>query len=148
MSKSDVPFVPRIFPSRVDPLIAAIVIIPTVVAFGDVLRRSLSAGDLINIQLGVASAALVLVAWIFLGTRYVVTATELRILSGPARWRVRLDSIVRVRPTDSILAAPALSMRRYVIEQANGARLIISPRDLESFLLALQCGPAASARID
>lgn len=136
------------FYSRVDPLIALVVVGPTLFAFGDVLRRSISAGRLLNVTLVVATLSVVLIAWIYASTRYTVTANELRVQSGPFRWRIALDSIRRIRRTDTIAAAPALSLRRLCIETSNGFRLIVSPNDADDFIGTLKPGLASGARID
>lgn len=73
-------------------------------------------------------------AWLILATHYTLTATELRIRSGPFRWTVPLGQIVSVTPTRNPLSSPALSLDRLRIEYGPGKRIMISPRDRDLFL--------------
>jgi len=48
---------------------------------------------------GLVVLTVILIPWVYLGTYYVVDARELRIRSGPFRWRIDLRHIHRVSPT-------------------------------------------------
>ncbi|HEX5760840.1 MAG TPA: PH domain-containing protein [Thermoanaerobaculia bacterium] len=87
------------------------------------------------------------VVWLFRSTYYVLTVDELLVRSGPFRWRVPLTAITRVRPSRSLLSAPALSLDRLEIRY-DGDTLLISPREKEEFLRALggRVAPGALAR--
>jgi len=84
---------------------------------------------------GLAAAGLAL--WILYGTDYRVSGDEVRIRSGPFRFRVPLAAIESVRPSRSPLSAPACSLDRVLIE-AGRRRILISPDDREGFYRALQ----------
>jgi hypothetical protein len=73
-----------------------------------------------------------------LSTRYTLTESELRIVSGPFRWRIPLQEIRSVTPTRNPLSSPALSLDRLRIEYGNGNWIMVSPRDKERFLKELQ----------
>ncbi len=78
------------------------------------------------------------VAWIFVDTSYRVTATEMFVRSGPLRVTVPLAKIRRVRRSNSLLSAPALSLRRLEVMYGNGESVLISPADEERFFDALR----------
>lgn len=74
-----------------------------------------------------------------LDTRYVLGDYELRVRSGPFRWRVPLADIRQVVQTRTLLAGPALSLQRLIITYGAAARLVvISPRDMQAFLSDLE----------
>lgn len=82
-------------------------------------------------------AGVVLPLWVLTTTWYGVTETDLVVRSGPFRTTVPLGSIRGVRPTSSVLSAPALSLDRLEIGHAGGA-VVISPADRAGFLHALR----------
>jgi hypothetical protein len=51
---------------------------------------------------------------------------------------VLLANIQRVRQSNSLLSAPALSLRRLELEGKSGVQAVISPDDLDGFLVALK----------
>ncbi len=72
---------------------------------------------------------------------YEITDAELIVRSGLIRWRIPLTGIVRVRPTNSPLSSPALSLDRLEIAYEKNGRpkkILISPQDKEGFLLNLR----------
>lgn len=76
-------------------------------------------------------------ASILVATHYTVDRGELRIVSGPFRWRVPVTNIDCVRATRSPFSSPALSLDRLRIEY-NGARsIMVSPADRRGFLRAI-----------
>lgn len=83
--------------------------------------------------LSVLFAAGSFVIWMFTGTFYVVTETELLVRSGPFRWSIPLRHIQEVHPTRNPLSSPALSLDRLGIRHAGGY-LMISPEDKRAFL--------------
>ncbi|MCC7123936.1 MAG: PH domain-containing protein [Acidobacteria bacterium] len=93
--------------------------------------------------LGVAS---VFVGWVLLTTDYTLSSNELLVRSGPTRRRVPTALVRRVRPTRSLLSAPALSFDRIEISGDFGA-VMISPRDRAGFLVALRAA-APQARFE
>ncbi|PZN13402.1 MAG: hypothetical protein DIU69_00530 [Bacillota bacterium] len=88
----------------------------------------------VAIALGIS----LLIAWLWFGTGYRITAAELHVKAGPFRWRVPLSSIRRVRPTNSPLSAPALSLRRLEIALEHGQSILVSPTNRESFIALLR----------
>lgn len=77
--------------------------------------------------------------WILRSTEYAVGSEELRIRSGPFRWRVPLREIQEVRPTRNPISSPALSLDRLRIRY-EGSRfgILLSPVDRERFLAELE----------
>jgi hypothetical protein len=75
--------------------------------------------------------------WLLIDTWYCVTDTELIVHCGPFRSSVLISSIRAVRPTRTVLSAPALSLDRLEVTHAGGA-LIISPADKAGFIRALK----------
>ena len=77
--------------------------------------------------------SLLLPAWLLLGTRYSLTDDALKVRAGPFRWTVPLAEISSVRPSRSILSAPALSLDRIQIDYG-ARRILISPRERQRFV--------------
>jgi membrane protein YdbS with pleckstrin-like domain len=127
------------FRSRVDLWLVAIIAIPLVVAFAATASQAWSHGPGAILAVIVGNAfALGLVVWIFVDTSYTFTESELRIRCGPMRSTVALSAIQRVRHSDSLLSAPALSLRRLELDGRGGVHAVISPDDVDGFLAALQ----------
>ena len=82
---------------------------------------------------GLLIAVLLLPAWLLLGTRYSLTDDALKVRAGPFRWTVPLAEISSVRPSRSILSAPALSLDRIQIDYG-ARRILISPRERQRFV--------------
>jgi hypothetical protein len=82
-------------------------------------------------------ASVVLMRWLYVRTVYTVTARGLRVQSGPLHQWVDARSIEHVRPTRTILAAPALSLDRLEVGGGFGS-VIVSPLDKMGFLRALK----------
>lgn len=92
-------------------------------------------------------AAALFILQMIVTTDYTVAEDWLQIRSGMFfRLRIPLKDIRTVKPTTSILSAPAASMKgRLEIVHGKGAQVIVSPEDPEGFLAALQSGnPAIS----
>src|SRR5687767_1447466 len=94
-------------------------------------------------QEGIASLAIVpllaagLLLRILIDTWYGVTATDLIVKCGPFRTTVPISTIRTIRPTRTVLSAPALSLDRLEVTHAGGA-LVISPADKAGFIQALR----------
>lgn len=87
---------------------------------------------------GLVVLTVVLISWVYLSTYYyVVEANELRIRSGPFRWRIALVDIHRVSPTRAPWSSPALSLDRLCVEYGDGKRILLSPQRREEFIHAL-----------
>ena len=89
--------------------------------------------SLILVMIGVVA----LMLWLLLGTHYTVDRGLIRIVSGPFRWKVRLDEIQSVEETRSPLSSPALSLDRLKIVYGNGRRIMVSPADKAGFLKSI-----------
>ncbi len=74
---------------------------------------------------------------ILLWTYYTVDKKHLRIVSGPIRFKIRLDQIHSVRATRNPLSSPALSMDRLMIAYGKKRRVMVSPADRTGFLRAI-----------
>ena len=94
-------------------------------------------------QEGVAALAIIpllatsLSVWLVLGTWYGVTQTHLIVHCGPFRTAVPISNIRAIRPTRTVLSAPALSLDRLEVVHTGGA-LVISPADKAGFIRALK----------
>lgn len=82
-------------------------------------------------------AAIALILSIMLRTHYTVTKGDLRIVSGPFRWKVPIAEITSVTPTRSAFSSPAMSLDRLSIVYGKGRRIMISPVDKAEFLKAI-----------
>ncbi len=71
-------------------------------------------------------------------TGYAITADSLIARCGPFRTVVALSAIDKLRPSGSILAAPALSSRRIEVLATPGPSLLISPADRGAFIKDLR----------
>ncbi|MBS3901676.1 MAG: PH domain-containing protein [Dethiobacter sp.] len=75
----------------------------------------------------------IFICWVFFGTGYRVLDEKLIIRGGPVKWTVALSDVTSIKPSRSLLSAPASSMDRLEIRHKKGA-VIISPKDKEGFL--------------
>ncbi len=87
-------------------------------------------------------------AWLLLDTKYRLDDKELRISSGPFRWRVLLSTIQSVEPSANPIASPALSLDRLRIDYGAGQTVYISPRDREAFISELEQLRAGAERLE
>jgi hypothetical protein len=76
-----------------------------------------------------------LVLWT-LNTVYIVDRRELRIRSGPFRWRIPIAEITQVNDSRLLLSGPALSLDRLLI-RAGKRVVLVSPEDKIAFRRAL-----------
>ena len=86
----------------------------------------------------IAIVGLGLPLWLLLSTRYVLGQDQLRVLSGPFKWCVPLAKITAITPTSSPLSSPALSLDRLRIDYGVGNSVMISPRNKEQFVKAIE----------
>jgi hypothetical protein len=130
------------FRSKVDAwFIGAALVTAAAAAFA--WQVSLAEESLIGVFL--SPLPLVLVAWIWVSTRYTITDEELLVRCAFVRIAVPLPSITHMRRTATVLSAPALSLDRIEVQHTAGS-VVISPRDLTGFVhaLAARC-PAVAA---
>lgn len=83
--------------------------------------------------------------WLLFSTRYTLEATRLLAQSGPFKWVVPLADIKSITPSNNPLSSPALSLDRLRIDYGKGRMLLISPRDKEQFLQAIEAARRAAA---
>lgn len=81
---------------------------------------------------------LFLVFSVFRNTCYIVEHDELRVVSGPFRWRIPIDDITGIEATRNPLSSPALSMDRLKVSYGKRKFVLVSPEDKEGFIRALQ----------
>jgi hypothetical protein len=128
-----------VFRSKIDRWILWLIALPlafSMVAVGSALTAHPPSSAAILI-VGLEVALLGLIALTFKSTRYEVTAREVIARSGPFRWRIGIDDIESIRPSQSLISSPALSVHRLEIRYAGGRTLLISPADREGFLAAV-----------
>jgi hypothetical protein len=89
------------------------------------------------VSLVAIGGALALMGWLYVSTRYTVTDLGLRVQSGPFNRWVEARAIERVRPTRTILSAPALSLDRLEVSGGFGS-IVVSPQDKAGFVRALK----------
>ena len=75
---------------------------------------------------------------VFRNTSYEVGETELRIVSGPFRWKILLEDIVDITPTRNPLSSPALSMDRLKVSYGKRRFVLVSPSKKEEFIAAVE----------
>lgn len=127
------------FPSKVDGWFLGLVLLggfAFVYATSTVWLRAGVVPAVAMVLVGLLTLGLPL--WLLFGTDYALTAQELRVRSGPFRWRVPLDQVRRVSVSHNWLSAPALSLKRLRIDYGRAGSLLISPRDRQAFVAALQ----------
>jgi purine-cytosine permease-like protein len=127
------------FKSKIDRWILVLLVIVIVVQVVAVGGAALQAGDPLvmtgSIFLMIAIVGLML--WLLVGTHYTVDRGELKIVSGPFRWKVSLDQIGSVEATRSLFSSPALSLDRIRIRYGKRRSIMISPADKAGFLKAI-----------
>ncbi|MDF2663750.1 MAG: hypothetical protein K0Q94_6541 [Paenibacillus sp.] len=77
-------------------------------------------------------------AWIWLGTYYVTTASGIQVRSGPFRKMIPYDSIRKVSSVRSWISSFALSADRVEIHYGQYDMIYLSPSDRTSFVRELQ----------
>jgi hypothetical protein len=102
-----------VFRSRIDLLLAGLVLVPLLLAVALAAQRAVARGQRPNaVVLATLLGSVALVVWIGATTAYRLTDRELLVSSGPLRVRVPLAQIQRITRTRSVLSAPALSLVR------------------------------------
>lgn len=92
-----------------------------------------------NIMLYVVGILMnIFLLWIWFGTNYKVMEEQLYIVSGPFRTIVHIAKIRKIKPTKSLLSAPALSVDRLEIHYNKYDIIIVSPKEKNAFIHHLQ----------
>lgn len=119
----------KVFRSRIDWWLAAILIFVTVVPIVSACMNGVFDLWTVIISLFVLS---------MFRTVYVVNGSKLRVWVGVIPYgNKEIGQIKSVHRTSSLISSPALSIDRLAITFVNGDRLIISPKDREEFVAAL-----------
>src|SRR5688572_29129359 len=123
------------FRSKIDVWVGGVILL------GILVSGAMAIGLLL--QKGIASLAVIpllatgLALWLLTDTCYGVTNTDLIVHCGPFRTTVPISSIRAIRPTRTLVSAPALSLDRLEVSHAGGT-LVISPADKAGFIRALR----------
>lgn len=129
----------QVFRSRVDWWLVAIVFVPMALACWGSARALYDSRSTDNwVAVGISWSVSALVTWLFVSTAYEVGPTDLVIRAGPLRESVPIASIRRIAPSRSLLASPALSLRRMELTYGKYDSAIVSPKDEAGFVAALQ----------
>ena len=75
--------------------------------------------------------------WLLKSTYYSVADDQLIVRCGPRTWKIALSDIQSVRPSRSLLSAPALSLDRLKVCYGNNQSILVSPQDKNKFIEAL-----------
>lgn len=128
-----------VYKSKLDAWLAIVLVVAMTVSLGAGIS-SLASTDRLTAWITLiilASVGVGLPFWLVSSTRYVIDGDHLRVYSGPFRWRVPLATITNIAPSRNPLSSPALSLDRLRIDYGRGQQLLISPRDKEGFLTAI-----------
>ena len=127
------------FNSEIDWWFWAIIIF-VVATLGYTAYVTIKSGEAIALW-GLAFAALLglgLPLWLAFSTYYLVDHPHLVVRSGPFKWQVDIGSITSIKSSNSPLSSPALSLKRLELKYGNNQSLLISPKDHDAFVAALQ----------
>lgn len=82
------------------------------------------------------SAIIFLLLWIYFGTSYELTETELLYRSGPLRGRIKIDQILEIKKGKTLYAGlkPATSRKGLIIKYRKFDEIYISPHTNELFI--------------
>ena len=129
-----------VFNSAVDWWYYVVIVVVAIVVLFSVVPPMRS--DQLSILGGVAIiiVSLGLPVWLLLATNYRTDAESLYVRSGPFSWTIPLAEIESVKPSRSSLSSPALSLDRLEIRYSGGKRILVSPRDRDSFIDAVTTG--------
>lgn len=132
----------RRYASKVDMRLAAILVVSLVAALCGGIIAAMQQGwlrvaQVTFIMLGVGG----LVAWLRIGTHYILEGRNLIVRSGPFRWTIAVDDIHSIDKASLFTmarASAALSLDRLRITYGSGKTLMISPAEKEKFLADLK----------
>ncbi|MCO6429955.1 MAG: PH domain-containing protein [Deltaproteobacteria bacterium] len=142
------PTVDRIFRSKIDRWLVILTVVsafPGLIAVAGVIW-SCGLGLTALFTLTVVLLVYALIYGMFRSTYYFFDGSTLVIRSSFFRWRVPINDIVSITPTNNIASGPALSLDRLNIKRKKGWPIMISPLEREEFLAELvrRGGPALS----
>jgi hypothetical protein len=122
--------------SRIDAWLVIIVVAGVAVALMQAVLLHERAPVAALVALGVAIFTVAVVMVMTLPCRYELQSDHLLIRCGLIRQRIAYADITGIAPSRSMVAAPALSLRRVKISFRHGEQLV-SPREREDFIAAL-----------
>ena len=132
---------PRIYQTKVDRWLGLILAFSVAVLIAGAVPLLIGppAQTLMGLGIGILCLATAAwIGWIPFNTRYEIDEIELVIRSAGFCWRVRLDSIVEVRPTHNLLSSPACSIDRLRVDyrtwSGRSKYILISPKQKVEFL--------------
>lgn len=134
------------FDSGIDFILALILIIVAIVcalaAINVVVTAASTTSSLLFAIISVMGVLLPI--WLLTATYYLVDDTTLKVKSGPFSWTIKLAEITDAKPSNNPISSPALSFNRLEISHSNGKKLLVSPKDQQAFIKALQKSPPAA----
>lgn len=140
MHLSDRRTFPRLFRSKVDWWLPAILFAPLVMVGALILIGAIAPWVLLPVLVPLA-----LVAWMLARTDYVVDEDAIVARCGPFRSVIPTASIRSLTATRSALSGPALSLDRIAVDHTGG-RVLLSPRNKAGFVRAvLTVAPGVTA---
>jgi len=125
------------FNTKIDAWILALLLIGVTLCLGGIVQNWESISGAywwVGVLLG---AAILVLLWPLVATRYYLSDTQLFVRCGPLHWEIGIGDIEAVEPTQSSSAGPALSSDRLRIDYGAGRRLEISPVPRQAFLQQL-----------
>jgi Bacterial PH domain len=139
---------PLLFRSRIDAWLPLVIFGPIGLASWRLVAEYRIAPSATLVWVGILCVAVcALMLWLLLGTSYTITDTDLIVRSGPLKETIPLDTIRAVRRSSTVLAGPALSLRRLEIDHGKYDTAIVSPHDITGFVAALVArNPAVRAQ--
>lgn len=82
---------------------------------------------------------LVFITWLWFGTKYSIKNGSLITLAGFIPYpKVNISDIIKIKPTNSFIAAPACSMDRILVQYSSSDYIIISPKRKKEFVERLK----------
>lgn len=127
------------FKSKIDRWILVVLILSIMLVVMAMIAVARQPGDPVEttIVIFMFIGIIGLIVWPLVSTYYMVHGNTLRIVAGPFRWRIAIDTITTVEATRSPWSSPALSMDRLRLRYGNNRCVLISPADKTGFLRAI-----------
>ena len=78
--------------------------------------------------------AIGLLIWIWFGTGYRIENETIKIQNGPFKWKISIKEINSISKRKSLLATPALSVDRLVLQYGKYGDMLLSPKNECEFI--------------
>jgi hypothetical protein len=125
--------------SKIDAWFIAVIVTSVIAHLWVIATLVLSADWMtLTIFIPIAVIGLGLPLWILFRTHYTLSPNSLNVRCGPFSYVIPIKSIKDLRPTRSVLSAPALSLDRLEITYGKYESVTISPLHRERFLAELE----------